>query len=453
MTPQLARTRPKPPVRMVHLGLGNFFRAHQAWYTQHSSDAAEWGYAAFGGRATGTAATLRAQDNLYTIAFTGSHGDTYECIESISSCYDTEDHQAWVELCAAPSTSIISTTVTEAGYRASGAHGVNLDDPEVLSDIAKLRAGRIDVVTAPARLVAGLRARRAANAGAVALMSCDNLQENGVVMRDVTRAMAQQIDPTLLAWIDATVSFVTTMVDRITPRPTNEDFARVATAIGGADPAAIVAEPFGEWVIEGEFPAGRPDWATAGVTFTDDIAAHERRKLWLLNGSHSMLAYVGLSRGLTTVAEAMADRVCRDIVHDWWRSAIDVLGSDRAQLMAYTDALTERYDNPRIRHLLAQIGTDGSMKIAVRWMPAVTALRARGILPGSVVQALAAYTLYVQRGDVRDVAKAALDAAVDAEPITTLRNIIAIVAPDLLLDVELMSAVATELERTLHATS
>lgn len=441
MTSPLARTRPKPPIRMVHFGLGNFYRAHQAWYTHHAADAAEWGYAAFEGRTMGTADAMQSQDNVYTIAFTAASGDRYELIESISEAYPAEAFDEWVTLCASPAVAIISTTVTEAGYGSDGKGGVNQQDATFVADLAKLRAGAHDVLSTPARLVAGLRARRESGAGTVALMSCDNLLENGTIMRQVVRATAELLDPSLVAWIDEHVSFVTTMVDRITPRPTDEDLARVEAGIGTKDAAPIITEPFGEWVIDGEFPAGRPDWASAGATFTHDIDSNERRKLWLLNGSHSLLAYTGLMRGRETVAEAMADPFCRDTAMQWWKAALTVLEGDADTLQRYTEALTERFDNSRIRHLLAQIGTDGSMKIPVRWVPALQVLRGRGEMPEAVVRGLAAYTLYLQRGDVNDVAKEALLAAVAGEPSATLRGMLAIVAPGLLQDEQLLAAV------------
>lgn len=445
MTNPLHRTRPAAPIRMVHFGLGNFYRAHQAWYTHHASDAAGWGYAAFEGRTMGTAAALRSQDNVYTIAFTTAAGDEYELIESITMSYDAEDHLAWTELCAAPTTAIISTTVTEAGYCSDGAGGVNLNDSNVTRDIERLRSGHIDVTSTPGKLVAGLLARRAHGAGAVALMSCDNLLENGTIMQQVVLATAAHVDPMLLSWIEENVSFVTTMVDRITPRPTDDDLARVSVGIGTADAAPIITEPFGEWVIDGDFPAGRPDWASAGATFTKDIDANERRKLWLLNGSHSLLAYLGLMRGRETVAEAMADELCRATVNEWWASALTVLEGDNDMFTKYVAALTERFDNPRIRHLLAQIGTDGSMKIPVRWLPALNVLRSRGEMPAAVVKGLAAYTLYVQHEDVNDVARDSLLGAVNADVSVTLRGVLAVITPELLADEELLAAVDNQL--------
>jgi fructuronate reductase len=246
-------------------------------------------------------------------------------------------------------------------------------------------------------------------------------------------------------WIKANVSFVTTMVDRITPRPTADDLARVEAGIGVRDAAPIITEPFGEWVIDGTFPAGHPDWSSAGATFTHDIDSNERRKLWLLNGSHSLLAYTGLMRGRETVAQAMADPFCRETAQAWWESALTVLEGDAEALRKYTLALTERFDNPRIHHLLTQIGTDGSLKIPVRWVPALAVLRARGDLPSAVVTGLAAYALYLQRGEVQDVAAAALLASVGETPQLTLRDMLEILAPQLLDDHELLNAVDARL--------
>ncbi len=446
MSNALNRTRPKPPVRMVHLGLGNFYRAHQAWYTQHAADAADWGYAAFEGFTTGLSAAMNTQDNVYTLAFTAADGDKYECIESISEAYTAEANDDWLRFCADPAVVIVSTTVTEAGYLSDGNGGVNTANEAFAADVELLRAGaRNAVKTAPAKLVAGLLQRRDAGVGAVTFMSCDNLLENGTIMKEVVLATAALVDATLVAWIGANVNFVTTMVDRITPRATDEDLARVEAGIGTKDAAPVITEPFGEWVIDGEFPNGRPDWASAGATFTHDIDANERRKLWLLNGAHSMLAYIGLMRGRTTVAEAMADDVCRETVGLWWDSAISVIGGDTDALRTYTGALTERFDNPRIRHLLTQIGTDGSLKIPVRWVPALSVLRSRGELPVAVVRALAAWATYLQRGEILDAKADALQAARRDDVRETLRAGLAVVAPALLADAELLAAIDAQL--------
>ncbi len=182
------------------------------------------------------------------------------------------------------------------------------------------------MTTAPAKLVAGLDARRRAGGGPIAIVSCDNLPANGAATREVVIEFAELIDPGLAQWITEAVSFPNSMVDRITPRPDAELSALVKAATGADDDCPVVTEPFSEWVISGAFPAGRPQWDQAGVTFTDDIEPHERRKLLLLNGAHSLLAYSGLARGHATVSEAIADPTCRAQVESWWDEARPFVG-------------------------------------------------------------------------------------------------------------------------------
>ena len=440
----LTRTRPAAPVRMVHLGLGNFYRAHQAWFTQRASDAADWGYAAFEGRGNKIAPVLQAQDNVYTLAFAHASGDEYERIDCISKTHVGTDFDAWTDYFARPEVAIASLTVTEAGYLVSNG-ALDSGNEQFVADLAILKAGGNSVISAPARLVAGLRARRAAESGPMAVMSCDNLPNNGSVLRAVVLDAAKLVDPTLATWISDNVSFVTTMVDRITPRVTDDDVARINAGIGAVDGSPIVAEPFGEWVISGDFPAGRPNWESAGVTFAADVEPHERRKLWLLNGSHSLLAYVGLRRGFTFVDEAMQDAVCDDTVVSWWEQAIGQLEGDRTTLSVYADELRKRYENPRIRYQLAQIGTDGSLKIPVRWIPGVKAMRAAGVLPTAAARGFAAYGYYLHGDDVRDARKEQLLGCVGGNVNETVRNFLGFVAPELLSDSTLLACIDSEI--------
>jgi fructuronate reductase len=167
------------------------------------------------------------------------------------------------------------------------------------------------VRTAPARLVAGCAARRQGDGGPLTVVSCDNLPGNGAVVARVVRDLAELVDPGLADWIAGSVSYVTTMVDRITPRTTPEDVRTVLEATGLHDSSPVGTEPFSEWVLSGSFPGGRPGWDAAGATITDDIEPYEHRKLWLLNGGHSLLAYAGSILGHQTVADAVAEETCR----------------------------------------------------------------------------------------------------------------------------------------------
>lgn len=389
---RLQHGRRAAPVGHVHLGLGNFFRAHQAWYTEHAPDAAEWGIAAFGGRGQSLADTLGAQDGLYTLVTRGSAHDAFEVVSSLSSPHAAADHDAWSRYFCSPHVRVVTMTVTEAGYVRDADGGLDRGRPEVLADVETLRRrSGAHLRTAPAKLVAGLLARRDADAGPITLMSCDNVPDNGNVVTRVVRDLTEMVDPSLQGWLDSTVSAVTTMIDRITPRSTEEDRATVETVTGIRDRAPVVTEPFREWVLSGSFPGGLPRWEGAGARFADEITPFEQRKLWLLNGGHSSLAYNGLIRGHQTIAQAVADDTCRHWLEGWWREASAHLTLPAEDLAAYRSALLDRFANPRIHHRLDQIAADGSQKLPLRILPALRLERAGGRLPTGATVILGAW--------------------------------------------------------------
>jgi len=260
------------------------------------------------------------------------------------------------------------------------------------------------------------------------VVSCDNLPGNGAVTERVVTELAEAADPALAAWIREQVSFVATMVDRITPRTTDDDLRAVAEQTGWADAVPVVTEPFTEWVLSGAFPAGRPAWDAAGARFVDDVHPHETRKLLLLNGGHSLLAYAGSARGHDTIAEAVTDPVCRRWLDQWWDEASRHVPLPAEDLVAYRAALLDRFANPRIRHTLAQIAADGSQKVPIRVLPVVRAERAAGRMPPGAVRILAAWIDHLRgigapmndagAGPYRDRAGSA-------------RDVIALLAPDL----------------------
>ena len=217
----------------------------------------------------------------------------------------------------------MTTTVTEAGYRRAADGGLDRDDPEVAADIAALRehGADADVVTAPGKLALGLAVRRAHDLPGVAVVPCDNVPDNGAMVARVVGELAAAADPGLAAWIAEHVSFVTTMVDRITPHTTDDDREAVRERAGVDDPVPVVTEPYVEWVLSGEFPQGRPHWDAVGARFVDDVVPWEHRKLWLLNGSHSLMAYAATIRGHETVEQAISDPVVRGWVEQWWDDA------------------------------------------------------------------------------------------------------------------------------------
>jgi fructuronate reductase len=356
---------------IVHLGVGAFARAHLAWYTQHATGQ-PWGITAFTGRSPHTAEALAAQDSRYTLVTRAADGDTAEVVDAVVAAHPGSDDTAWTAALASPDTTVVTLTVTEQGYRAG-------------SDV-------------PARLVAGLDARRRGDAGPVTLMSLDNLTHNGDVLRQAVRDAVT--DPTLRDWIDASVTFPSSMVDRITPATTDDDVAALAGLPGAleGDRVPVVTEPFTEWVVEDAFAGERPAWQTAGARIVDDVTPYEQRKLWLLNGSHSLLAYLGLLLGHETVAQAMADPVCRAAVEQLWDEAAAELSLPADQVAEARAALVERFANPRIRHTLSQIASGGSQKLPVRVVDVLRRRLARdpsaGVGPGAATL-LAAWWLHV----------------------------------------------------------
>jgi fructuronate reductase len=383
--PRLNRTlqpAAKPPIRIVHLGLGAFHRSHQAWYTHRAGDAAAWGIAAFTGRRPDAALALSEQDGLFTLVERADGGDSFEVVGSIVEAADGADVQRLAELLAAPQTAVVTLTVTEAAYRLGPDGQLDRSAPDVVADLALLASGNGNPTTPLGRLVFALAARRAAGAGPLAVVCCDNLSSNGAVAHHAVAGIAGAWDPSLAAWIEDNVSFVSTSVDRITPRTTDADLAAVEASCGYRDTSPVVAEPFANWVLSGDFPAGRPRWEDAGALFVADIEPYENRKLWLLNGAHSLLAYAGQLRGHTTVAEALADPLCLRAVETFWDEAeANLSGAEGAadlQIPAYRAALLARFSNARIAHHLAQIAMDGSTKLRMRAVPVLRAERAAG---------------------------------------------------------------------------
>jgi fructuronate reductase len=416
---------PKAPVRIVHLGLGAFHRSHQAWYTHHAPDAAQWGIAAFTGRRPEVAEALSAQDGLFTLIERSDSGDTFEVIGSIVEAADGRDLARLDALVAAPATSVVTLTITEAAY------GV---DAEVTANRTAAGAGQrpANPVTALGRLVHGLAARRAAGAGPLAVVCCDNLSDNATVARNAVQRLADSVDTDLARWIEGNVSFVGTSVDRITPRTTPEDLAEVQAYCGFHDSSAVVAEPFHNWVLSGDFPAGRPRWEDAGAVFVDEIAPYENRKLWLLNGAHSFLAYAGQLRGHTTVAEALADPPCRSAVEAFWDEASAHLPAAGLDVTAYREALLARFGNTRIAHHLSQIAADGTTKLRMRAVPVLNAERARGHTGSASALILAAWADYAHTAaDVQDPLAADIAAANAKAGEERIEALLALVSPDL----------------------
>ncbi|GAA2001594.1 mannitol dehydrogenase family protein [Microbacterium ulmi] len=384
---------PASPVRIVHIGVGAFHRAHQAWYTARAGDG--WGIAAFTGRDAAVAQRLAPQDGLYTLVERGPDADRFEVVGSIAEVHASTEIARFLELFASPSTAVVTVTVTEQGYHLRPDGALDLSSPAIAADVRALYAGG-HPTTPIGRIVRGLAERRRAGAGPIAIVSCDNLPANGDRLRAAVVDLAEAAG---LTGVADRASFVSTSVDRITPHELDIDAVERAT--GWRDEAPVVTEPFSDWTLSGEFPAGRPRWEDAGARFVDDIEPFEQRKLLLLNGGHLQLAFQGLLRGHETIADAMRDADCLRALDDFWAEAARTVGP-AVDPEAYCAALRERFENPRIAHRLAQIAADTVTKLRLRIVPVVEAERAAGRDAAGALSVVAAWSRCVAEGVLPD---------------------------------------------------
>jgi fructuronate reductase len=393
---------PAPPPRIVHLGLGAFHRAHQAWYTARAADAAEWGIVGVTGRSPDVARRLAPQDGVFTLVERGADHDRFGHVGSIVAAVPGERVDRLVAAVAAPATALVTLTITEAGYRLTPAGGPDLDDPEVAADVERLRTilpGRhIDPPrTALGRLLLALRERDRLGRGPIALVCCDNLPANGRLLESALLGFADAVSPSFARRLPGGVSFVSTSVDRITPRadPGLTDLVRATT--GWDDAAPVVTEPFSDWILAGEFPAGRPAWETAGASVVADLEPYEARKLWLLNGAHLVLAFGGALRGRATVAAAVDDPACRRAVERLWDDVAPLLPA-HLDVPGYRASLLARFGNPRIEHRLSQIAEDGLTKLRIRIVPVAERHVHHGAAAPGCAAAIGAWTAALLAG-------------------------------------------------------
>lgn len=391
-------------IGIVHIGLGAFHRAHEAAYLEHwlnRYDGGDWGICAANIRSNSKlVGHLQAQDCRYHIAeFADREHVRLTEIGSIRRALFARDEvRKLLEQMTAPATKIVSLTVTEKGYYLDPATGeVLFDDPAIAHDLDRPHTPR----TAPGFLLEALRRRRTLGIAPFTVLCCDNMPANGERTRRAVRSLASRVSDELARWIESDVAFPSTMVDRIVPALTPEMAGRLEDLIGHPDPAAVACEAFSQWVIEDRFPMGRPDWEADGVEMVDDVAPYETMKLRLLNGAHSLLAYVGLLDGLTTVAAAIADPGLAALVTDYFDEAGATLAAGTSEQAAYREALLARFRNDALDHQLRQIAMDGSQKIPQRWLDGAWINLEQSCPIRATARAVAAWMCYVRGGDGR----------------------------------------------------
>lgn len=361
---------------IVHLGIGAFHRAHQAAVTDAALAAGggDWRIIGISLRSQDVAQAMNPQHGLYTLIERGADGTTGRVIAAIDRVIAADPAATLAAMCD-PGVRIVTLTVTEKGYGIDRAtRGPDLTHPAVRADLAAPDApcGTLGL------LVAALSRRRRAGVAPFTVLSCDNLPENGQLLRDGVAGFARLTDPALADWIAGNVAFPSSMVDRITPAATEATLAEAARLTGCTDLAAVETEPFLQWVIEDRFPQGRPAWEAGGAIFVADVAPYERMKLTMLNGSHSMLAYAGFLSGHRLVRDVMADPALSRLVARHLAAAAAVLPTlPGIDLASYAGALQDRFRNPAIAHETRQIAMDGTEKLPQRiFQPALAALSA-----------------------------------------------------------------------------
>ena len=368
---------------IVRIGAGAFHRAHQAVYTDDALAAAggDWRITGVSLRSTDIADALNPQDGLYTLIVHDPAVTRARVVSSIARVIAAaREPGATLAALADPATRIVTTTVTEKAYGIARGAGVDPASPAIAADLANPRfpSGVIGL------LVEALRLRRAAGDAPFTVLCCDNLPDNGALLRLGVVDFAGRLDSDLADWIAAEGAFPSSMVDRITPAPTATTLALARELTGCEDMAAVETEPFSQWVIEDRFVAGRPRWEAGGALFVEAIAPYERMKLRMLNGTHSMLAYCGYLTGCTYVRDVMARPDLAALVGRHLAAARSTLESvGGIDLGRYADDLRARFANPAIAHQTYQIAMDGTEKLPQRiFEPALELLgRGAGIRP------------------------------------------------------------------------
>ncbi|MEL7967550.1 mannitol dehydrogenase family protein [Vreelandella neptunia] len=414
IAPKFIEATPKSgQIGVVHLGLGAFHRAHQAVYLeryrQRSGDG-EWGVCSANLRSSvGLVDGLSVAGHRYHVAeYADSDNIALREVgvieETLFSGRDgagnwSRDREALLARMASVDTRIVTLTVTEKGYFLNPASGeLRVDDPMIIGDIASPQQPR----TAPGLLVEALAQRRDAGLAPFTVLSCDNMPDNGKRTRQAVVQLAEHRDAELASWIASEVAFPCSMVDRIVPAMTDADFERLAS-LGVTDPNAVVCEAFTQWVVEDNFPQGRPNWEAEGVEMVADVAPFETMKLRMLNGSHSLLAYLGALAGIETVYDGINHDELRALLRRYMleEAAPTLEMPEGIDLEAYADSLLARFANDSLRHRLQQIAMDGSQKLPQRWLSGALKRSAAGQSSPCVALGVAAWIRYTAGQDLQ----------------------------------------------------
>ena len=394
--------RSKVKTGIVHVGIGGFHRAHQAFYTEELLEnygVNEWGICGIAllPQDKRMYDTLAAQDGLYTLMITEADGTTNaRVIGSIAEyLFAPENQEEVIEKMANPDVKIITLTITEGGYNFNSATGKFMsEEPAIQSDIRN--PGQ--PATIFGYLTQAIKRRKERGLKGITIQSCDNIQQNGEVAKEMLLAYIGLAEPELLNWVSENVSFPNAMVDRITPVTSPEAINQLRNQFNIDDAWPVVCEPFCQWVIEDNFVNGRPDWNLVGAQFVKDVHPYEKMKIRLVNGGHEALGFTGYLAGYSFVYETMADPVFFNFVRDFLNEEVTPIldAVPGINVEEYKKTLMQRFANPYIKDQLTRIFSESSAKIPKFLLPTINEQLAKGVVLKRAALILAAWCHYLE---------------------------------------------------------
>ncbi|MFF2243855.1 mannitol dehydrogenase family protein [Arthrobacter sp. NPDC058130] len=396
-TPGILRRPAAPAAGIVHLGLGNFHRAHQAVYTDAAitANGGDWGTIGVASRSSAIPDAMHAQDMLYTVVEISPEGSRFTVPQVHTDAFTAAGNPGRVITSIGDAgTRIVSLTVTENGYNYTPATGsLNLRDPAIRHDLEHASAPQTPI----GQIVRGLQHRARTHSEPVTILSCDNLADNGHHTQRLVREFASLLPAAeaaeTLAWIDTHTSFPSSMVDRIVPATTDHYRSLVSAQRGYADRIPVPAEPFTMWVVEDNFIAGRPAWEAGGAVFSNEVAGYEQLKVRLLNGTHSLIAYLGALSGAVTIPDSVAqthiELAARHVLRNEYLPSVAVPAG--VDVDAYEEQLFSRWRNSALGHRTSQVGSDGSVKLRQRIPQPALKMLDDGGMPQFLALTAAAY--------------------------------------------------------------
>ena len=386
-------------IGIVHLGFGAFHRAHQALYVDDYMDQTNdlrWGIAAVNLRAaeSATFAGLKdAQPGYVVKSMSSSGGVNFRRVRSHVHFVDwTQSPKTAEALLGLPSVHMVTITVTESGYYLDEFGALNPEDPAIKAELSGTTP-----TTIYGYLTHALAFRKATNLGGISILCCDNIRQNGKMLRqNLLSYLKIQGASELANWVKSFVTFPCSMVDRITPRSTDMLKRDVELLFGTSTYLPVMAEDFLQWVVEDNFAADRPNLSDVGVTFTKNVDSYEEAKIRILNGGHTCLTYLGALAGHHTFDQAMADPLLFAHFEEYERKEVlpaltEALPFDKS---LYLDQIIGRFKNPSIGDTVERICADGFLKFPIFIRPTLQGCLSQGILPRAGIRSIASWFVF-----------------------------------------------------------